>query len=156
MNSINPNSSLEKSDCIRELKIIHSVPYAFECFSRGHRSCQIKNLLVLWLPKIAWYGQQFIAYFLQEGMFLVVCKHQPEQGIEIVCHYDKTGTSLICPETVHCELIHRKVILDFLDSVLWISPSAVHALDAFHGQVHIRYETALPIVAKVRKLREKI
>ena len=51
-------------------------------------------------------------------MTLVVGHDEPEERVKIICQDDEVRAGLIGPEPVYGELVDRKVVFDFLDSIL--------------------------------------
>ena len=53
----------------------------------------------------------------------------PEETDEVVRHDNKGVAGFGSPEVLGRELVSREVVLDFLDSVLRVSPSAIEVVD---------------------------
>lgn len=53
-----------------------------------------------------------------------------EETDEIVCHDNKRVAGFSSPEVLGRELVSREVVLDFLDSVLRVCPSAIEVIGA--------------------------
>ena len=57
-----------------------------------------------------------------------------EETDEVVCHDDKGVAGFGSPKVLGRELVSREVVLDFLDSVLRVCPSAIEVVNGLCRQ----------------------
>ena len=78
-----------------------------------------------------------------------------EETDEVVCHDNKGVTGFGSPEVLGREFVGREVVLDFLDSVLRVSPSAIEVVDGLCGQCQRSDEAAVAVVPQFGYVREE-
>ena len=71
---------------------------------------------------------------LKEMTLLGIDDSMSEETDEIVCHDNKRVAGFSSPEVLGRELVSREVVLDFLDSVLRVCPSAIEVIDGLCRQ----------------------
>ena len=78
-----------------------------------------------------------------------------EETDEVVRHDNKGVADFGSPGVLGRELVSREVVLDFLDSVLRVSPSAIEVVDGLCGQCQRSDEAAVAVVPQFGYVREE-
>ena len=79
----------------------------------------------------------------------------PKETDEVVRHDNKGVAGFGSPKVLGREFVGREVVLDFLDSVLRVSPSAIEVVDGLCGQCQRSDEAAVAVVPQFGYVREE-
>lgn len=82
-------------------------------------------MLVFCSAPISRCRNQLVTYCFEKLLLVGIDECMAEQRHEVVCHDDKVSTCFRRPEVVGDKVVDGEVILQFLDPILGIRPSAI-------------------------------